>query len=126
MAIQPGDSIICPAMTACVADPNYSRRTLTAPFDWANEDAVIPEPDGSTEFLRLYDLTEGKMGLAAGNGAKIIVDFDLNVFRDCYYFASYGGMDGAFVGVFEPNADLKLQPEETITTSLVWTINKGD
>ncbi len=126
LAIQPGDNIICPAMTACVADHNWSRSKLTRPFTWAKDMAIIPESDESTEFLRLYDLTEGKMGLAARDGAAITVFFDLNIFHYCYYFASYGGMGGAFFGVLEPNADLKLQPEETITTSLVWTINKGD
>lgn len=94
----------------------------------------VPAPDGSTEFLFLYDLAEGRMALEAKDGARIECRFDPAVFPCCWYFASHGAMDGTFTGVLEPCTTMplsvneaamngfcsRLQPGEAIETTVVW------
>jgi len=129
LAVQPGDRIDCPAATARAADPVWSRRKSPAPFAWPDADGLdmsrVPVPDGGTEFLFLYDLAEGRMGLEAQDRA---------VFPCCWYFASHGAMEGAFTGVLEPCTTMplsvndaarngfcsRLQPGETLETTVVW------
>ena len=141
LAVRRGDRIVCPAGSAQAADPAWSRRKTTAPFDWPSADgldmSIVPEPDGSTEFLYLYDLRDGLMALEAADGAGISCRFDTSVFPCCWYFASHGGMDGAFVGVLEPctnmpmsvnEADAEgfcagLQPGDQLETTVVWTLD---
>lgn len=140
LAVQPGDRIVCPAATARAADPAWSRRKSTKPFSWPDSDgldlSLVPVPDGSTEFLFLYDLAEGRMALAAQDGARLECRFDRAVFPCCWYFASHGAMDGAFTGVLEPCTNMpisvneaaksgfcsRLQPGETLETTVTWTV----
>jgi hypothetical protein len=143
LAVRPGDRVLCPAATARAADTAWSRRKRVAPFAWPDSDgldmSLVPEPDGGTEFLYLYDLTDGRMALQAADGAKIECRFDRTVFPCCWYFASHGGMDGAFVGVLEPCTNMpigvneaaksgycaRLAPGETLATTVVWAIDGG-
>lgn len=140
LAVQPGDQMICPAGTARAADPEWSRRKSLEPFTWPQagilDMSLVPEPDGSTEFLYLYDLASGHMGLHARDGARLDCAFDLQVFPCCWYFASHGGMDGAFTAVLEPCTTMpisvnqaaeegfcsRLKPEESLTTTVMWTV----
>lgn len=139
LAVQPGDRILCPAATARAADPAWSRRPSVAPFAWPEADgldlSLVPVADGSTEFLFLYDLTDGYMALKAKDGARLECRFDRAVFPCCWYFASHGAMDGAFTGVLEPCTNLplsvhdaardgycaRLRPGEALATSVTWT-----
>jgi hypothetical protein len=95
LAVQPGDPIICPAARAQVIDPDWSRRKLLEPFTWSQADelnmSLLPEPDDSSEFLYLYGLSSGSMGLEARDGACLECSFDLRVFPCCWYFALHGG-----------------------------------
>lgn len=143
LAVQPGDRIVCPAATARPADPQWSRRKTADPFDWPVADGLdmsrIPAPDGSTEFLFLYDLAEGRMALEAKDGARFECRFDLAVFPCCWYFASHGAMDGAFTSVLEPCTTMplsvneaaasgfcsRLRPGETLETTVTWVANSG-
>lgn len=143
LAIQPGDRIVCPAATARAADPAWSRRKNATPFAWPNSDgmdlSVVPVTDGSTEFLFLYDLADGRMALAARDGARLECQFDRAVFPCCWYFASYGGMEGAVTGVLEPCTNLalsvpdavrtgpcgQLAPGAALTTTVTWTVEVG-
>lgn len=143
LAVSPGDRIDCPAATARVADPQWSRRQSAAPFAWPNagglDQSRVPAPDGSTEFLFLYDLAEGYMALQAADGTRIECRFDLAVFPCCWYFASHGAMGGIYTAVLEPCTTMplsvndawkdgfcsRLQPREPVETTVVWEVN-GD
>ncbi len=139
LAVHPGDRILCPAGTARAADPEWSRRTSAVPFRWPDagglDMSVVPAPDGTTEFLYLYDLATGTMGLQAQDGARLECRFDLEVFPCCWYFASHGGLEGAYTAVLEPCTTMpisvndaaregfcsRLQPGEALTTTVTWT-----
>jgi hypothetical protein len=107
LRIAPGDQILCPAQTAAVADPHWSRWKTEQPFAWPELDGqradIIPPQDGTTDFLVLYDLQAGEMGLRrAGLGSQFRIHFDTAVFPYAYYFADYGGFDGHYTAVIEP------------------------
>ncbi len=143
LAVQPGDRISCPAATARAADTEWSRRKSPAPFAWPDADglmmSLVPEPDGGTEFLFLYDLAEGRMALEAQDGARLECRFDRAVFPCCWYFASHGAMDGAFTAVLEPCTTMpvsvneaaatgfcsRLQPGQVLETTVEWVVDKA-
>jgi hypothetical protein len=142
LAVQPGDRVDCPAATARAADTAWSRRKSPAPFTWPDASGLdmsrVPEPDGGTEFLFLYDLAEGRMALETQNGARLECQFDRAVFPCCWYFASHGAMNGAFTGILEPCTTMPvsvneaaatgfcscLQAGEVLETRVVWVVNK--
>jgi hypothetical protein len=141
LAVQPGDPIICPAARAQVIDPDWSRRKLLEPFTWSQADelnmSLLPEPDDSSEFLYLYGLSSGSMGLEARDGACLECSFDLRVFPCCWYFALHGGLDGAYTAVLEPCTSMPisvnqaaredfcsyLQPGEAISTRVTVSVS---
>ncbi|MFN6016585.1 MAG: hypothetical protein ACK49N_03330 [Verrucomicrobiota bacterium] len=140
LVVQPGDRIVCPAATARAADLAWSRLESTVPFEWPHAGGLdlsrVPDPDGSTEFLFLYDLAEGRVALAAEDGARIECRFDTTVFPCCWYFATHGAMDGAFTALLEPCTSMplgvneatvhgfcsRLQPGEALETTVIWTV----
>ena len=106
-AIAPGDRITCPAGLAVAADPQWARYKSERPFAWPTAEGmradVIPPPDGSTDFLFLYALEQGRVSLQrAALKAALSIDFDPAVFPYVCYFASYGGLDGHYTAVLEP------------------------
>lgn len=115
VAIEPGGSLACPARRAVVADPQWSRWKSQAPFAWpfiqGQRADLIPPPDGTTDFLFLYDLQAGQVSCRtpAAPGAcspaqsyVLALYFDRQVFPYVCYFASYGGLDGHYTAVLEP------------------------
>jgi hypothetical protein len=95
--IQPGDRITCGAKQYTAVDPEWSRRGGEGP--WEGE--TVPEFDNSTEFLYLHPIRKGLMEWT--NGERTFqIKFDRDVFRYCWYFASYGGFYGHHVAVLEP------------------------
>lgn len=141
LAVRPGDRVVCPAATARVADPQWSRRRSTEPFAWPFADGVdfslVPPADGATDFLYLSDLSEGRMALHATDGARIECDFDLAVFPCAWYFASHGGLDGAVTAILEPCTTMpisvneaaggdvcaRLEPGDRIETTVSWSVD---
>ena len=129
--------------TARAADPEWSSHKSVTPFAWPNADgrdlSLIPAPNGGTEFLFLYELSEGRMALAARDGIRIECRFDREVFPCCWYFASHGAMDGAVTGVLEPCTTMPLSVNEAITqgfcsrlpagatlaTTVEWSVTAG-
>jgi hypothetical protein len=106
-AVAPGDVIVCPARTARVADPAWSRFRSLAPFRWplieGRDASVLPAPDGSTDFFFLLDLDAGRLGLARrGLGLTVSFDFDPAVLPCGCVFVSHGGLRGHHVAVLEP------------------------
>lgn len=117
LAIAPGDQLACPAQTAAAADLEWSRWGTAEPFAWplvsGQRADLIPPPDGTTDFLFLYDLRAGQVGLRRpGLGAEITFTFDPQVFPYVVYFASYGGMDGLYTAVLEPGSAMPLSVSE--------------
>lgn len=139
LAVQAGDRVRCEAETAQVVDPAWSRSQSPTPFPWpfaAGMDmSKVPVQDGSGDFLYLYGLREGRIALETVDQAKIECAFDPKVFPCCWYFASYGKMDGAFVGILEPCTNMpisvndaahngicaSLSAGETLETTVIWT-----
>src|SRR5688500_12278725 len=85
LTIAPGDELVCPADTAVAADPRWSRWGTAAPFAWpvvAGQRADrIPPADGTTDFLFLYHLRAGEVGLRRPSvGAEITLAYDRQVF----------------------------------------------
>lgn len=132
----PGDTLCCPAATARVADPAWSRHADSAPFPWSGE-MVLPKQDGTAEFLFLEGLREGVIGWRNRNQTRqLTCHFDLAVFPCCWLFATFGQLDGHYTAVIEPAnlADLSvaeaawrgacptLAPGETIATRITLEI----
>lgn len=137
LAIEPGDRIVCPARRAVAADPAWSRSAGVAPFRWPAAPRgpadVVPERDGTTEFLFLHDLSDGRVGLQRpAAGCELAITFDPAVFPYVCLFASYGGFDGHMTAVLEPGTAMPLSvveaarlgqcsalaPDESLTTRL--------
>lgn len=134
---EPGDCITCPAAKAECMDVVWSRFYSKAPFDWPYHPAYradrMPAADGTTEFLLLYKLQEGKLEISRASGRKFAYLFDRAVFPYVCYFASYGGFKGNYFAVAEPatargstvneahqhTACLVLKPGEVIETSMI-------
>ena len=115
--IQAGDWLVCPAKTAVAADPQWSRWNRSDPFGWpwVNGERAdrIPPLDGTTDFLFLYDLSDGRMGLRSpANGCELRIMFDRRVFPYACYFASYGGLDGHYTAVLEPCTTMPVSVNE--------------
>lgn len=107
LKLEPGDEILCPARTAVVADPQWSKWGDCAPFAWPEVQGqradLVPPPDGSTDFLYLCELRQGMMGWRRpGKSLAFVYRFDPAVLPYCWYFASYGGFYGHYTGVLEP------------------------
>ncbi len=107
LEIDEGDEIICPAETAVVADPQWSKWKSTEPFPWPAVQGQradrIPGRGAEVDFLYLYNLKTGCMGWRRpGEDAAFAYFFDKNVFPYCWYFASYGGFYGHYTAVLEP------------------------
>jgi len=142
LAVSPGDIVRCDATTARPVDPSWTCCPANEPFAWpvsaGKNMSVIPELDGSGEFLYLYGLKTGRIALEALDSARIECAFDMKVFPCCWYFSSHGKMDGAFVGILEPCTNMpisvndaarngvcaSLLPGETLETTVSWTASK--
>ncbi len=115
--IDTGDQIVCPAQTASVADPQWSRWGAVAPFAWPNIAGQradrVPAPDGTTDFLYLSELRAGRVGLRRPtNGCELAIAFDPAVFPYVCLFASYGGFDGHVTAILEPCTAMPLSVVE--------------
>lgn len=115
--INPGDTIICPAKKAAVADPAWSRWKTESPFPWpliyGERANLIPSADGTTDFLFLYDLESGTMGFQRhALNCELTLFFDPTVFPYACYFASYGGLDHHYTAVLEPSTAMPVSVNE--------------
>jgi galactose mutarotase-like enzyme len=137
LAISPGDTVDCPAVLAQPVDPDYTTCPDMSPFMWpmSGEDdkSIIPSANGQCEFLYLYDLTEGRMGVRSkSRNLYFTYYFDTAVFPYAWLFQSFGGFDGHYTTVLEPCTSMPimvndaaalgqctiLQPGEELTTTV--------
>jgi hypothetical protein len=111
--VEPGDTVVCPARTARVADLQWSRWQHLEPFTWPVIDGKrtdqAPVADGSCDFFYLYDLESGRISWeSAARGLRFGFDFDPAVFPFAWLFASYGGLFGTYTVVLEPCSGMPL------------------
>lgn len=118
--IEPGDRIECDAASFTVADPKWSRREGSGP--WEGE--TVPEFDGSTEFLYLQGAGGHMYWRRAGK--RFGVRFDPAVFRYAWYFASYGGFDGHHVAILEPCTCMPISVNEASALGQCSLIGPGE
>lgn len=135
--IAPGDRILCPAKTARVVDPQYTRWKTLEPFAWPNVDSCradeIPENDGTVDFLYLYDLEKGRIAWERpGAQIRFEYQFDPEIFPFAWYFGSYGGFLSHYTAVLEPCSAMPisvndaaesgkclwLEPNEEVSTTI--------
>lgn len=112
-----GDRIVCPARIAVVGDPEYSRWSSTEPFEWPRIEGqradLIPEKDGTMDFLYLYELEKGQIAWeSADKTLTFAYEFDLNVFPYAWMFASFGGFDDHYMAILEPCTTMPISVNE--------------
>ncbi len=130
LSIQPGDQLLCPAQTAAVADPAYSRRQDPRPFSWAEAKSqgadLVPPLGSGMDFLYLYDLEDGYMGWRRpGRDLAFLCRFDRAVFPYCWYFASYGGFFGHYTAVLEPCTAMPCSVQEAASLGQCSVLEPG-
>jgi galactose mutarotase-like enzyme len=129
--IDAGDTLLCPANKAIVADPSWSRWKTESPFPWpfihgARADLIPPE-DGTTDFLFLYDLKAGTIGCQRhALNAEFTIYFDTQAFPYACYFASYGGLDQHYTAVLEPCTAMPVSVNEAAQLKQCSILNAGE
>ena len=108
LKIKAGDRIICPAGIARAADQEWSRLRQAESFIWPEAPGykadLIPEADGSSEFLFLDDLKTGTAGWERpSEKLSFKCTFDTAIFPAVCYFASFGKLNGCYTAVIEPS-----------------------
>jgi len=88
---------------------------------------TIPAPDGTVDFFYLFDLTEGRIGVAArpADGLTFAYHFDLKVFPYAWIFASYGGFNGHYTVILEPCTAMPLSVNEAAARSQCSLLQPG-
>jgi hypothetical protein len=129
--IAPGDVLDCPAETAVAADAHWSRWGTAAPFAWplvAGQRAdLVPPPDGTTDFLFLYNLRAGRVALRRpAAGRALVIEFDRTVFPYVCVFASYGGFDGHYTAILEPATAMPLSVKEAARLGQCSVLEPGE
>jgi hypothetical protein len=117
LKIEAGDTLLCPARQAVVADLAWSRWKTESPFSWPfihRERAdLIPPLNGTTDFLFLYELQDGRIGCQRkALNCELTLFFDRQIFPYVCYFASYGGLDQHYTAVLEPATAMPLSVNE--------------
>ena len=117
LAAQAGDMIDCPARRAQVVDLAWSRYRTLEPFDWpilaGQAVNLVPPADGTVDFFYLFDLRAGRMAWRRpGAGLELAYQFDPQVFRFAWLFASYGGFNGHYTVILEPCTAMPMSVNE--------------
>jgi len=131
LSIGAGDHIVCPARRAVVADPQYSRWSSVEPFPWPMIEGkradVVPENDGSMDFLYLYDLEQGRIAWeSADRSLTFAYTFDLQVFPYAWLFASFGGFDGHYMAILEPCTTMPISVNEAAPLGQCSALEAGE
>ena len=131
LQIAEGDRIICPAEKAKVADLEYSRWQSNEPFNWPNIEGaradVVPPVSNQMDFLYLYELHQGRMGLAnQSSGMCFEYRFDPEVFPVCWLFASYGGFNNSYTAILEPCTTMPMSVNEASSSGVTAVLQPGE
>jgi len=131
LAVEAGDVIECPASRAQVVDTNYSRFSMSSPFDWPHIEGrsanVIPPADGTMDFFYLFDLREGRMAWRRPSARlEFAYYFDTRVFPFAWLFASYGGFLGHYTTILEPCTTMPLSVNEAALKKQCSVLQPGE
>jgi hypothetical protein len=131
LAVEPGDVIECPAETARVADPAWSRRQSQAPFRWPMIEGrpanVVPAADGTCDSFYLYQMRSGRIAWRRpSQELKLGYRFDTRVFPYASVWASYGGFDGHYMMLLEPSTALPNRVGEAIARNQCAVLTPGE
>jgi len=131
LKIGAGDRIVCPARTAVVGDPEYSRWSSTEPFDWPRVEGqradLVPEKDGTMDFLYLYNLQDGRIAWESADGRLTFVyEFNLKVFPFAWMFASFGGFDDHYMAILEPCTTMPISVNEAARLGQCSVLEAGE
>jgi len=112
LRISPGCTYDIPARRAIIVDRDFSRLGHLEEFPWPNATDAEGKParadrvdaiDGTSEFLYLVDLAEGRCALAnEAEDWRFTMTFPRSVFPTVWIFASYGGWRNHEVAILEP------------------------
>ena len=112
------------------ASPWSSSASVTdPPLAWGacRRADLIPPPDGTTDFIFLYDLQDGTMGWRShSRGLEFTVHFDRRVFPYACYFASYGGLDGHYTAILEPCTAMPVSVNEAARLGQCSSLEPGE
>jgi len=131
LEINAGDRFVCPARAAVVGDPEYSRWSRSQPFEWPDIEGkradIVPEKDGTMDFLYLYDLERGQIAWENADGSLTFVyEFDLNVFPYAWLFASFGGFDDHYMAILEPCTTMPISVNQAARLGQCSVLEAGD
>lgn len=129
--IEPGSMLGCPARYAKSADVQWSRHKTEHSFEWPYIEGrradVIGHPDGTTDFLFLYDLMSGTVSMTNPTaGMEMTYTFDNNVFPYVCYFGSYGGLKGCYTAVLGPCTAMPLSVNDAARLGQCSKLNPGE
>lgn len=129
--INEGDKIITDAKKAIVADPEYSRfKKELSEFNWPQIEntnaSVIPDKNGSMDFLYLYNTTTGKIQLQDKEGRLFGYSYDTKVFPYQWLFASYGGFLDHYTAILEPCTNMPISVNDAKSLSQSASLNAGE
>ena len=129
--IEPGDRIVCPASTAMAPDLDYSRWHSEKPFAWPEIEGqradIIPERDGTMDFLYLFDLVKGQIAWESpGKGVTFVYEFDLDVMPYAWIFASFGGFEGHYTIILEPCTTMPISVTEAVRLGQCSVLEPGE
>ena len=116
LRISPGAEILVPARVARMADPEWSRAQGRTEFTWADQPALhlVPPVEGSTEFLYLLDLSDGRCALRhRKENWQFSMSFPKEIFTSVWLFASFGGWRDLEVLILEPCTTRQLSLAES-------------
>ena len=136
LQISPGTEIIVPAQNAIPVDADFSRFGHLSEFAWpsaTDKDGnpvwadKVPELDGSTEFLYLTQLQEGKCALAnKEEDWRFSLSFPREVFPTVWVFASFGGWRDHEVLILEPCTTWPKNLSEAIPAGRACSLEPGE
>lgn len=129
--IEPGDRIVCPASAAKAPDLDYSRWHSEGPFDWPEIEEqradIIPERDGTMDFLYLYDLAKGQIAWKSPDkGLTFVYEFDQEMMPYAWIFASFGGFEGHYMVILEPCTTMPISVNEAARLGQCSVLEAGE
>jgi len=143
LRISPGAELLVPARIGRVADPQWSRVKDHSEIDWQERKDLhrVPPLEGTTEFLYLLELSEGRCALRhRAENWSFAMTFSKEIFRSVWIFASFGGWRNLELLILEPCTTpqlslaasasarqcLHLEPGETLQAAVSITVGQAE
>lgn len=100
-------------------------------FDWpiveGRDASIIPFKNNTLDFFYLYNISEGNMSVKnIKQGYNFEISYDSDVFPYQWYFGSYGGFRGHYVGILEPSTSMPVSVNEAINLNQCSSLKNGE